>query len=135
MVNNGYNKDSFIAMNFSFTDGDGDIGLSEEDTAYPFAYGQPYFYNLKVWMLEKKNGVWRKLQDPLNPGDSLNFHERLLPITPTGRYKWVEGQLTLRVPAEYYTLKPDTVKIQVELIDRALHSSGVQETETWVLQH
>ncbi len=124
-----------MLVNLHYTDGDGDIGLEPSDTFGDFAYGKPYFHNLKVWMLEKKAGQWRKLQNPFVPGDSLNFNERIATITPKGRYKWIEGDLELKIPAEPLTLKPDTVKIQVQLIDRAKRHSQWIETEEFVLKH
>lgn len=133
--NNGFGLDSFILVNMHYTDGDGDIGLEPADTLGDFANGKPFFYNLKVWMLEKKNGKWQKLQNPFSPGDSLNFHERIPSITPKGRYKWIEGDLELKIPAKPLGLKPDTVKVQAQIIDRAKQQSQWIETEEFILKH
>ncbi|MBP9153212.1 MAG: hypothetical protein KBF73_13080, partial [Flavobacteriales bacterium] len=50
--------DSLGAVKFSFTDGDGDLGLNEGDTMGEFAQGQPYNYNLFINYFEKQNGVF-----------------------------------------------------------------------------
>jgi hypothetical protein len=87
-------------------------------------------------MLQKVNGKWIKPINPLSsPPDTLNFHERIPRITPTGRAKWIEGDLIVNIPAEPYGLKPDTIKLQVMLMDRKLRSSGLLESEELVLKH
>ena len=119
-----------------YRDGDGDIGLDPGDTAPPFHYGGSAFYNLKIWMLQKVNGKWIKPMNSLiNPPDTLNFHERIHRITPTGRAKWIEGDLSVKIPAEPFGLKPDTIKLQVLLMDRKLQNSGLLESEELVLKH
>jgi hypothetical protein len=136
VYNNGFDKDSFIELVMHYRDGDGDIGLDPGDTVPPFNYGGEAFYNLKIWMWEKVNGKWIK---PINllasPPDTMNFHERIPRITPSGRAKWIEGDLSVKIPAEPYGLKPDTVKLQVMLMDRSLQSSGWLESEELILKH
>ena len=136
VYNNGSGKDSFILLELFYRDGDGDIGLGESDTFAPYGQNDAYFYNLLVWMYEKRNGVWVKPLNPLSPdNDTLNFHERLPNLTPSGRTKWIEGTLNVRIPAEPYSLTPDTIKIQVQLIDRSLQRSQSVETEEIILKH
>ena len=31
---------------FSYTDGDGDLGLDDADTTYPFGFKDPHYYNM-----------------------------------------------------------------------------------------
>lgn len=136
VYNNGNGQDSFILLSLYYHDGDGDIGLEPGDTLDPFGPDDDYFYNLHVWMLEKKGGIWIRPVNPLSPdNDTLNFHERLKSLTPTGKSKWIEGTLDIRIPAEPYSLKPDTIKLQVQLFDRALRKSALCETEVIILQH
>lgn len=135
VLGNSRGTDSFIVANLYFTDGDGDLGLKDTDTTGVFGYGQPYFSNLKVWMWQKKNGTWAKLMDPFNLGDTLDLSERLPYMTPKGRNKWVEGSLDLKIPAEPYTLKPDTVKLELQLIDRSLKHSNRVFSDVMVLKH
>lgn len=136
VFNNGNGKDSFIEIEMFYRDGDGDIGLSPSDTFAPFNEGGTEFYNLKIWMYEKKNGKWLKPLNPLTiPPDTLNFHERLPVITPSGRSKWIEGNLSVTVPAEPYSLKPDTVFFEIQLTDRSLRKSEVCRSEVLILRH
>jgi hypothetical protein len=136
VYNNGNGKDSFIELDMFYRDGDGDIGLDVRDTIPPFQMGSPDFYNLLIWMYEKKNGKWVKPFNALaNPPDTVNFHERIPRITPTGRVKWIEGKLTVYIPAEPFGLKPDTVKLKARLTDRALRRSAWVESDILILKH
>lgn len=136
VYNNGVDKDSFVLAQLYYHDGDGDVGLNAGDTFSPFGANDAEFYNLKIWMLEKKNGVWIKPVNPLSPTkDTLNFHERLPVLTPSGRVKWIEGHLDVRIPAEPFSLKPDTIKLQFQLTDRSLKRSKLVESEVLVLKH
>lgn len=136
VFNNGNGNDSFILIQLFYRDGDGDIGLNPGDTAYPFGPSDPYFYNLQVWMWQKSNGVWFKPVNPLSPTkDTVNFHERIKSITPTGRVKWIQGNLNLRIPAAPFSLKPDTIKIEMRIFDRKLNSSSKVLTDQIILQH
>lgn len=136
VYNNGVDKDSFILLQTHYRDGDGNVGLNPGDTLPPFNFGQPYYYNMLVWMYVKDKGQWIKPLNPLSPDkDTLNFHERLPSLTPTGRAKWIEGNLDLRIPAEPYSLKPDTVKLVLQMFDRSLNKSNTIETEPIILKH
>lgn len=136
MYNNGNGQDSFILLSCYFRDGDGDIGLKLNDTFPPFGPSDPYYHNLLVWMYVKQNGQWIKPVNPLSPdNDTLNFHERLESLTPTGRAKWIEGYLDLRIPAEPFSLKPDTIYLAARLTDRKLNHSEWIKTEEIILQH
>lgn len=135
VYNNGFGKDSFILFNFHYQDGDGDIGLDPGDSAPPFGYGQPFFYNMPVTLLQYKNKSWKQVPNPFNPVDSIHFNERIPVITPKGKYKWIEGDLELKIPAQPLGVLLDTIKLQVQLFDRARHKSNVLESETLILQH
>jgi hypothetical protein len=41
----------------------------------------------------------------------------------------------LRIPAEPYSLKPDTVKLVLQMFDRSLNKSNTIETEPIILKH
>jgi hypothetical protein len=133
---NGTDKDSFIVLSMYYRDGDGDVGLADSDTFPPFSPADPYFQNLHIWMYTKKNGVWFKPVNPLSPtNDTVNFHERLKSLTPSGRAKWIEGFLDVRIPAEPFSLKPDTVKFEMQLFDRSLKKSELLQTDEIILKH
>ncbi len=119
------NQDSLVLVTFSYTDGDGDIGLSETDTASPFKFGQLYFHNLHVAYFVNNGSGYFKQVNPFSPSnDTIHFNERIENITPSGKNKAIEGEFTLIIPANPFDIKPKDVKFEIELIDRALNISN-----------
>lgn len=135
LFNSGYDYDSFVWVDIAFTDGDGDIGLNESDTFGDFGYGKPNFFNFKCWYFEKRGGQWRKVLNPLIPGDTLNLHERVFNLTPKGNEKGISGMFNFKINARPFSYRGDTVKYQFQLVDRALHRSNVIETKIFILKH
>ncbi len=136
MVGGNFAKDTVAIISLGYTDGDGDIGLQDGDSAAPFNYGSEYFYNLWVWYYAKINGQWTKVKNPISPtNDTINFHERLPVITPKGRNKWISGQLDLMVPAYPFGLNYDTVRYSLQLVDRKLRKSNLIFTEPFVFRN
>ena len=121
-------------LQFSYTDGDGDLGLSDQDTYPPFNFGGDYYYNIIIQYFEKQNGVF--VEVPLlswNPDslqyDTSTFNGRFPVLTPkTGNHS-IKGifQDTLFIynPLSDY----DTIKFSAYIYDRALHKSNKIETE------
>lgn len=108
--------DSIGKVKFSFTDGDGDLGLGQGDTLAEFGIGQPYYYNLFVHYYEKQNGQYVEFV-PVFP-----FHVRFQSLTPTGKDKTLEGEMEVGVyvrPGSPF----DTVRYEMYIVDRALHFS------------
>jgi hypothetical protein len=134
--NSGFGYDSFVEVEVVFSDADGDIGLEDSDTLFPFGKNDPAHYNLLVYYQDKKNGLW---QYPLNPllgaKDTLVLHQRLKNLTPSGRNKSIHGNLTVVIPARPYQYRGDSVRYEVQLIDRALHRSNKIITPAIFLQH
>lgn len=101
---------------FYFTDGDGDIGLDENDTL------PPYDFNLFIDYYERQDGNWTQLVLS-QTGDTINFNGRIPVLTPGGKNKSISGTieytLDLNIFSEY-----DTFRYEAYLIDRALHESN-----------
>jgi hypothetical protein len=93
------------------TDGDGDIGLFEEDTIAPFNY------NLFVNYFEMKNDSLKQIIDTLNPP----YHIRIPNLTPTGQNKSLKVDVKYDVDITYRN--SDTIKFELKLFDRALNES------------
>ncbi|MCF6171926.1 MAG: hypothetical protein L3J31_05105 [Bacteroidales bacterium] len=120
-------------LQFSYTDGDGDLGLSDKDTEPPFNFGGEYYYNLIINYFEKQNGKF--VEVPLltwNPDslryDTLSFNGRFPVLTPETGNLSIKGifQDTLFI---YNPLSEfDTIKFSAYIIDRALHKSNMIET-------
>jgi hypothetical protein len=102
----------------SFTDGDGDIGLAQGDTA------EPYLFNFYTKYFQKVNGIFieKELAFPLN--------FRIPILNSSKKSKSLEGDILITLPEPYYfpNLK-DTVQYEIYIKDRALHESNHIRTD------
>lgn len=116
-------KDSAV-FTFSFTDGDGDIGLRKSDTTGKFSVGQKYYYNLFLEYYEMKNGQFEKI-DLIVP-----FYYRIPFVDNEGRDKTLQGDISVTLTPFYYdfTSPYDTLKYEAYLVDRDLNESNIIET-------
>ncbi|MCF8464953.1 MAG: hypothetical protein K9G41_08935 [Flavobacteriales bacterium] len=119
-------SDSLGAVKFSFTDGDGDLGLNEGDTIGEFAQGQPYNYNLFINYFEKQNGVFVEVVPPFP------FHVRFKRLTSEGGNGELEGEMEVGVTARPGT-PYDTIRYEMYIVDRALQHSDTIVTSDIIL--
>ena len=114
---------------FSFTDGDGNFGLNQEDTAGAFADCLTR-YNVFCDYYEKQNGVWTKVSlDPCLDPNIIPFYYRAPVSVPEGQYKAQKGTVTLDIQPIYYLPSNfDTCKFKIHVIDRSLNQSNEIET-------
>lgn len=114
-------------LEFTYTDGDGDIGLYDYDTI------PPYDYNLFVKYYEQQNGVFKEVfltyEDPFTGDiDTVNLNARIPILTPTGKNKAIKGTIQDTLFINNYESHYDTVKFEVYIKDRALNESNTIET-------
>ena len=121
--------DSLGAIRFSFTDGDGDLGLNKGDTLNEFAPGQPYYYNLFVRYFEKKNGQFVEWVPP-----SPFFNARFKRLSSEGGSGALEGEMDYGFAA-----RPgapfDTIRYEIYIVDRALQHSDTIVTPDIILSN
>ncbi|MBC8320485.1 MAG: hypothetical protein H8E34_07175 [Bacteroidetes bacterium] len=118
---------------FSYTDGDGDLGLSSSDTLPPFDKESEYYYNLIIKYFEKQHGVFAEVpllswNSDSSYYDTLTFNSRFPVLTPESGNLAIKGvfQDTLFI---YNPLSEfDTIKFKALIIDRALNKSNEIET-------
>ena len=113
-------RDSLITIKFKYTDGDGDIGLSDKDTFSPFRFGEPYFSNLWVDLEYLDSGKWVKASD-----DSLQLSQRIVNLTPNGDVKSIRGTIDINMPVKptlFFTFKE--IKLTFTLVDRGKNESN-----------
>ena len=73
--------------------------------------------------------MFKKVSNPLSPSnDTINFHERICNLTPTGKSKWIYGDLQLKIPANPFNIDPSKVKFECQLVDRDLNKSNLVAT-------
>lgn len=133
-------KDSALFV-FSFTDGDGDIGLdtndkyppfnppvvNREDTTKNIPAGE-FYYNFYMDLWEKQNGVFMKHVS--NPP----FNYRIPRITPLGQNKTLEGDISITMIKGYSASSADTIKFTAFMYDRAQHKSNIIETTEIIIK-
>ncbi len=117
-------------LTFSFTDGDGDIGLAPADTLSPYNPDSYYHYNLYLDYYEKDdvNG-WQRGRDL--EGDSIVFQYRLKPIVVKGKARGIKGTMDVTIVnfSNPFSDQSDTIRYTVKLIDKALNESNIIETQ------
>jgi hypothetical protein len=109
---------------FSFVDGDGDIGLPQPDSTSTDTTN----YNLFFTLYEKLDGEFLKVdEDDLET--PLNY--RIPFIEMEGQNKTLKGEIQVDFfYFKIFLIKYDTIKYEFYLVDRALHKSNVEETDT-----
>jgi hypothetical protein len=103
-------------LSITYRDGDGDIGLDQGDTLFPFQPDGDYYYNLRVTLFEQQNGTL--IERPFN------FNGRIPPLIPKDQKKAIKGIIEYEIDIYDPTSTFDTIQFQVRLIDRALNLSN-----------
>ena len=127
-----------VVVSIGYTDGDGDLGLDDADTLYPFGPNDPHYYNLIIDYM-KWDGT-QFVETPLlswnqqtQSYDTMSFNARFKRLVFNDEEKPISGTIDYRMMV-YNPLSPDdTVKFRIHLIDRALHESNTIETEAVVI--
>lgn len=112
--------DSLGYVKFSFTDGDGDLGLNDSDNEGVFGSGQPYEFNLFIRYFERQNGTFVEIVPP----GTLNV--RFQRLDSEGGNGSVQGEMNVGVIANISPF--DTVKYEMYIVDRALNHSDTIST-------
>ena len=127
-------------ISFSYTDGDGDLGLDDSDTLPPFGFHDAYYYNMVVDYLKSENGVFVKTpllspHVPTSPDDTLvlydtvTFNARFKRLRDSEEPKAISGTIDYKLTVQNPFSPNDTVKFEIRILDRALHESNVIQTE------
>ena len=133
-----FNADSTFSgegiISFSYTDGDGDLGLDDADTLYPFGPNDAHYYNMVVDYLKSVNGEFVKT--PLlswnvqtQSYDTVTFNARFRRLCDSEEPKAISGTMDYRLTVQNPFSPNDTVKFEIHILDRALHESNVIQTE------
>jgi hypothetical protein len=133
-------KDSLLKLVFTFKDGDGDIGLTNADTVFPFNPKfdsisgislNKYYFNCYVSYKEKIEGTFYNYI-PVGTTDTFEYNFRIQNLTPEGRHKAIRGDIELDInisPSQRISLfNTDTVIYGVYIFDRQLNKSNIIET-------
>ena len=139
-----FNADSTFSgegvVSFSYTDGDGDLGLDDGDTLPPFGFHDAHYYNMVIDYLKCVDGEFVKTpllspHVPTNPGDTLvlydtvTFNARFKRLRELEEPKAISGTMEYKLTVQNPFSPNDTVKFEIRILDRALHESNVIQTE------
>jgi len=144
-----------LAFKIHFIDGDGDIGLNEDDTEEPYndiyQPGDPLFvftsfpdqilerdsFNINGFTISMRyfafeDGQWTEPE--IRPFSLFNIDN----LTPDGEPRYLEGDISyglnlVDIGSPNAWVK-DTMKFEILLKDRALNSSNIVETPVIVIQ-
>ncbi len=132
---NSAGKDSLGILHFTFTDGDGDLGLAPNDTFPPFEKTGNHYYNFIISYFEKQNGQWVKISatPPFPGGDTVSNSSRIPFLTPDGQIKSLEGDLFMQLFTNNPFSPYDTIKYEFSIEDRALNRSNTETTPDIIL--
>lgn len=119
-------------IGLSFTDGDGDIGLtSTQNTGN-------YKYNIFIKYFELQKGTFKEIilttpNAQTGKPDTLWFNGRIPYITPAGKSKAISGEIYDTLFINNYSSPYDTIKYQIYIQDRALNKSNIVETPSIIV--
>ena len=127
-------------VSFSYTDGDGDLGLDVSDTLPPFGFRDTHYYNMVVDYLRCENGVFVKTpllspHVPTSPDDTLvlfdtvTFNARFKRLRDSEEPKAISGTMDYKLTVQNPFSPNDTIKFEIHILDRALHESNTIQTD------
>jgi hypothetical protein len=118
------NADGSRELVITFTDGDGDVGLAQNDTLAPhFCADCEYHYNLKCEYQELQGGTW--VQIDLDPdAGQIPFYYRVPPAIPTGDNPALDGTIAIAMNSWSLTSAYDSLRFRITLFDRSLNESN-----------
>lgn len=110
-------------LTIHFQDGDGDLGLDEDDLEPPFDTSSVYYYNFFIDYYKKINGEFQLLE--LNGSQNARF-----PRLSDKETESIEGDICINIILNTYNLTTtyDTLKLRCHIVDRKLHKSNEVES-------
>ena len=123
-----------VILSIGYTDGDGDLGLDDADTLYPFGPNDPHYYNLIIDYLKWNGSAF--VETPLlnwnqqtQSYDTVSFNARFKRLVFNDEEAAISGTIDYKMMV-YNPLSPnDLIKFKIHIIDRALHESNTIETD------
>ncbi len=122
-----------VVISIGYTDGDGDLGLDDADTLYPFGPNDPHYYNLIIDYLKWDGSAFVEVpllswNQQTQSYDTISFNARFKRLVFNDEEKAISGTIDYKMMV-FNPLSPnDTIRFRVRIIDRALHESNAIET-------
>lgn len=129
-IDNGTGIDNYGLLMIDFTDGDGDVGLSETDIQAPYDTSSIYYYNFFIEYYEKQHGVFVK------PTLYETFNARIPILNTSTEEQPLKGTISIQIPINNITSNFDTIRFDCQICDRALHMSNkISSPEIIIKKH
>jgi len=117
-IQNATGVDNKGILKISFTDGDGDIGLTQGDTLPPFNIGSQWYYNFFITYYERQHGILKKIDLPFTN------NSRIPPLSNSGSTKPIKGEIAIELYINNPLSSFDTIAFEAGICDRALNVSN-----------
>jgi hypothetical protein len=109
---------------FYFQDGEGDIGLNDQETKPPFDF------NFFCDYYEKQNGIFVKIDSIDTPigRQAFNFNGRIPRLSYLPQES-IHGEIYHTISPAYYDISSpynDTIQLQFYIVDRKLNKSNIE---------
>lgn len=127
VMQNSQDYDSLGFLVISFTDGDGDLGLSQADTLPPFNPSSTYYYNYFIKFYQQINGIMVPVTEPYN-GRIPDVNPEDIDIDLAGE---IEIEIDLSILAIAFS--SDTIQLEAYIVDRALNHSNTIKSPVLVI--
>jgi hypothetical protein len=124
-IANDLGYDDKATLTIHFQDGDGDVGLDDNDWQAPFDTASPYFYNWFIDFYEKQNGQFVKID--------INNNARIPRLSKTYP-ETIEGDISIELFVNNYSSPFDTVRFECYIVDRALNHSNIITTSELIVR-
>ena len=126
-IPNNLGYDDKGTLEISFTDGDGDIGLSSADTVPPYDTSSIYYYDFFITYFEKQHGVYTQVKLPMTN------NSRIPIINASLQNKPMHGFIDIELYINNYFSSYDTIHYTCYIVDRALHPSNIITTSDLII--
>lgn len=126
-LKDSFGKDKSGLLTIEFTDGDGNIGLSQEDTLAPFNVSGEHYYNFYSVFYQKKNNTFEPIPTPYNA--------RIPRISASDEDKDIKGEIQIEIDLTFLplVLQSDTIRFDIQIEDRDFNKSNTVTTPIFVL--
>ncbi len=119
-----------VSMVINYQDGDGDLGLAQEDTTGKYGKRSYYYSNLYIYYLVFDGASytpWVPTNGGLSNLDTAIYDYRIPPLNNSSKAQPISGNVTVGLTIDNDTLNKK-IEFRIFMFDRALHMSNIVET-------